>query len=58
MTKQRKVTLFLITMTILSVALFMGKVSGIEYTGGITALYGLFITGNVKEHEYNKSNEA
>lgn len=46
----RKAWLFVITATILTIALFMAKVTGTEWITGIGAMYGLFIIGNGVEH--------
>jgi len=46
----RKATLYFVSMIILTVALFLGKITGSEWINGNSVLFGLFVVGNVGEH--------
>ena len=48
--KERKVKLFIVTLVVMAIALFIGKVTGTEFYLGTIALYGCFILGNGAEH--------
>lgn len=47
--KSRKFILFVIASAVITVALFVGKISGTEFVAGLGAFYTLFVIGNVGE---------
>lgn len=50
--KSRKLWLFIISIIILTIALFLQKVTGTEWVSGQVSLFGLYVAGNVGEHKY------